>query len=116
MAIRTRSKYVYVSDDGNSYSVTLADDIGALAGYGWVAATNQPPKPSWILMRYAVLHDPATTRMVKRPIATTASAKWTTPLAAATSIDQWNDAANVDMTISSLHGEKRLLGVSALPV
>lgn len=117
MGVRTRGLYVYESDDGNSYSVSLADDEGAETGFGWAAATDEPSIPKGITMRYAILHDPTNpTRQVKRAVATVAAARWTAPLAAAVAVDQFNDAADVSMMVSSLHGEKRSFGVRPIPV
>ena len=116
MAKRSRSTYVYVSDDGEEYAVTLTDDQFAETGFGWAVAAAQPDLPKRYKMRYAILHDPADpTRQVRRPVGTTAAAIWNTPLAAAVQLDQWNDTADVAMMVSSLIGERRSYGVRAVP-
>lgn len=113
MAIRTRGKYVYQSDDGAAYAVTLADDIAAEPNFGWVAAGAEPELPKGHQMRYALLQDPATGQSFQRPIATVGAIAYSDPKANSYAIDQWNDAADVTCIITSVHGEKRLLGTYA---
>lgn len=117
MAVRTRSKWAYESDDGTTYAVTLTDDQGAEPGFGWTAAAAEPDLPRGYAMRYAILHDPAAPgRQVRRPVATVAATAWTAPLSVSRAVDQWNDAADVAMMISSLIGERRSYGVRPVPV
>lgn len=116
MATRTRSRYRYVSDDGNNYSVSLADDIGGETGLGFVAADGtEAPLPGGFEMRYVMLMDPATGRSFKRPVGTVAAAAWATPLTGSYALDDWNATTDVATVVTSCHGEKRHYGSRPVP-
>lgn len=113
---RTRSTYRYVSDDGNNYAVTLADDIGGETGLGFTAADGTERNwPGRWEMRYVQLIDPATGRSSKRPCGTLAAAAFSTPLTGSYALDQWNNAADIQHVVTSCHGEKRFYGSRAVP-
>lgn len=116
MAIRPRSRYKYVNDNGDEYLITLADDIGTKAGLGFVVADGtETPMPTGFKPRYVQMMDPVTGRSFKRVVGTLAAAAWATPLVGSYAWDDWGDADDTVTVITARIGERQEYGSRPVP-
>ena len=73
-----RNYFTYTADDGDSYSVKLASDIGAITELGFSAfSASNPRLPAGFRMRHVCVTDTATGRTRRYPVGALASDVWT---------------------------------------
>lgn len=102
----TMGKYQYISDDGNTYKVSL-DDSNSLAVGSTPAVGTESALPHGYYPRY-VLAQSGAGRRRKVVVCDPANAHWTGAAGGeAVNLEEVNSAAPISFTITARIGEKR---------
>lgn len=107
---RPRSKYKYVTDNGDEYAVRLVDDIGGETALGFAAAAGTEPRlPIGFTMRHVQLIHAASGDRLVRPVGSLTASAWTAPGSASLTIKGYNDATGRAFTVTGRVGESETI-------